>query len=99
MAEELGYQPITTFWTDFSIADVYGTEGIQDTYNRAFSEWKSDYKYLTELVMVLNHKIWEWYDHDKERAELYGKLYEETTDYAFANLQGEELRYFLDVTD
>lgn len=99
MAKEMGYEPITTFWTDFSIADVYGLDGIQDTYNRAFNEWKGNYKYLTELVMVLNHKIWEWYNHDNERAELYDKLWREADEYALENLKGVELQYFFDITD
>lgn len=56
--EMCGYKPITTFWDDFSIADNFGIDAVCDTYNRAFQEWKTDYKYLTELVMVLNWKIW-----------------------------------------
>ena len=48
----------STFWMDFSIADRFGLNAIQDTFNRAFGEWKSNYKMLTELVGVLNHKIW-----------------------------------------
>lgn len=99
MAEMIGYTPITTFWTDFSIADVFGVGGIQDTYDRAFENWKDDYKYLTELVMVLNHKIWEWYELDEGRAELYDKLWRKTADYAGKNLKGEELRYYYEVTD
>ena len=54
--EELtGYKPVTTFYQDFSIAEKYGIDGIKDTYQRAFEEWKDDYKFLTELVMVLNN--------------------------------------------
>lgn len=34
--EETGYKPFTTFWQDFSIADTYGLQAIQDTFNRAF---------------------------------------------------------------
>lgn len=45
----VGYKPITTFFTDFSIADNFGESAVIDTYNRAFEYWKSDYKYLTEL--------------------------------------------------
>ena len=53
--EELtGYQPITTFYMDFSIADKFGINAIKDTYQRAFTEWNHDYKYMTELAMVLN---------------------------------------------
>ena len=54
---ENGYELQTTFWNDFSIADRFGLSAIQDTFNRAFKEWKENYKYLTELVLVLNHKI------------------------------------------
>lgn len=57
-----GYKPITTFYTDFSIAEPFGESAIKDTYERAFKIWKSDYKYLTELVMVLNWKCWEHED-------------------------------------
>lgn len=57
-----GYKPITIFWEDFSIADHFGPSAIKDTFRRAFDEWKSDHKYLTELVMVLNWKIWQYYE-------------------------------------
>lgn len=36
--EELtGYVPITTFYTDFSIADKFGIGAIEDTYKRSFA--------------------------------------------------------------
>lgn len=41
-----GYEPITTFWQDFSIADKFGNKAIADTFRRAKSEWKDNYKYL-----------------------------------------------------
>lgn len=40
--EETGYKPFTTFWQDFSIADRYGLQAIQDTFNRAFDAWKDN---------------------------------------------------------
>ena len=52
---ENGYELQTTFWEDFSIADRFGLSAIQDTFKRAFEEWKNNYKYLTELILVLNH--------------------------------------------
>lgn len=60
--KEVGYNLLTTFWEDFSIADKYGIVGVKDTYRRAFNEWKDDYKFFTELTLVLNHKIWQHYD-------------------------------------
>lgn len=69
--EEIGYDSVTTFWDDFSIADKYGIAGVKDTYKRAFSEWKDDYKFFTELTLVLNHKIWQHYDSNRELAALF----------------------------
>ena len=99
MAKELGYEPKTTFWNDFSIADVYGIDAIKDTFKRAFGEWKTDYIYLTELVMVLNHKAWQHYERDNSLAELYDELWREADVYAVENLRGDELIYFLVTTD
>lgn len=98
--EELtGYKPITTFYTDFSTADKFGVNAIMDTYKRAFEEWKTNYKYLTELVMVLNWKIAEHYESNMEYAELYNRLWGEADDYACEHLKGEELDYFYKTTD
>ena len=59
---ETGYKPRTTFWQDFSIADAFGGDAVTDTFHRAFNEWKDNCVYITELVMVLNHKIAQWYE-------------------------------------
>lgn len=102
--EMTGYKPKTTFYTDFSIADNFGIDAIKDTYKRAFNEWKSDYEYLTELVMCLNWKIAEHYKEDgteeeNKLAKLYSDLWEKTDAYAIENLKGEELKYFYNTTD
>lgn len=90
----------TTFWMDFTIADHFGTSAIQDTFNRAFKEWKSNYKYLTELVGVLNHKLWQHYDAgNTEVAQLYDKLWKEADAYGCDNLKDDELKFFLYVLD
>lgn len=56
--QENGYKFKTTFWNDFTIADKYGLEAVQDTFNRAFAEWRNNVIYLTEFVLVLNWKIY-----------------------------------------
>jgi len=89
----------TTFWMDFSIADRFGIPAIKDTFSRAFREWKTNYKYLTELVMVLNHKAWAWSEKSETVSKLYCDLYEKANDYAYANLKGEELSFYFHVTD
>ena len=62
-----------TFWMDFSIADRFGVKAVKDTYHRAFKAWKHDYRYLTDLVIVLNHKIWQHYDDGKGESG-FGKV-------------------------
>ena len=94
-----GYETITTFWEDFSIADKFGINAVKDTFNRAFNEWKGNYKYLTELVLVLNHKIWQHYEKNEALARVYNDLWEKADLYACNNLKGEELSYFYRILD
>ena len=94
-----GYETMTTFWEDFSIADHFGIKAVKDTYNRAFKEWKDNYKYLTELVMVLNWKIWQHYETNEPLARVYNELWQQADNYACENLKGEEAEYFFRVTD
>ena len=98
--EPYSYKMKTTFWSDFSIADAFGTNAIQDTFDRAFEEWKTDYVYLTELVIVTNWKLWEHYRKGNDKyARLYDKLWRICDNYAIENLKDEELSYFLECTD
>ena len=90
----------TTFRMDFSIADHFGAKAVRDTFNRAFNEWKSDYRYLTDLVLTLNGKIWEHYEAGRKAyAELYNELWEKADNYAYENLKGEEKAYFCEMVD
>ena len=93
------YETKTTFWEDFTIADHFGLAAIRDTFNRAFDEWKSNYIYLTELVMVLNHKIWQHYQTNEKVAKLYDTLWRKADAYACEHLTGAELDYFYETTD
>ena len=95
-----GYVMTTTFWEDFSIADRFGADAIKDTYKRAFHEWKDNYIYLTELVIVLNHKLWQHYRQGNDAyAELYDALWKYADAYACEHLKGDELRHFYNITD
>ena len=101
MTLENGYQMETTFPMDFTIADKYGLNAVRDTFNRAFNEWKNNHVFLTELVITLNLKIWEWWNKngDCPMARLYNELWEKADAYACDNLKGEELKFFYRVTD
>lgn len=94
-----GYVMTTTFWDDFSIADRFGVPAIKDTFKRAFNEWKGNHIYLTELVIVLNHKIWQHYEMKPDYAKLYNDLWEKADHYACTHLKGEELTFFYEITD
>lgn len=96
-----GYEMTTTFWEDFCIADCFGTAGIQGTFDNAFKHWKSDHVFLTELVIVLNLKIWYWYKKcgDCEFSRLYDKLWKQADAYALDHLKGKELDFFIQTTD
>ena len=98
--ENMGYEAQTTFWSDFSIADRFGAAAVRDTFERAMKEWKCNHIYLTELVIVLNHKIWFWHSkHNDTFAKLYDELWREADSYACENLKGEELSYYFDTLD
>lgn len=99
LKEMSGYETITTFFMDFSIADVFGEEGIRDTYNRSIKHWKHDYKFITELYLVLNHKIWQWYKKNNDLAKLYDELWRDCGSYCDDNFSKDELEYFYKITD
>lgn len=92
-------RPSTTFFADFSVADCYGLNAIRDTYRRAFGGWKSNVEMFTELVAVLNHKIWEWYETNDEYGRLYDRLWKEADAYALSHFKKDDLRHFIMVLD
>lgn len=117
---ETGYKPITTFWQDFSIADAaprFGEDAIgaiRATWKAAVTVFRNDYKYMTELVMVLNHKI--WYHHDAairaksegllnrrdfhmRLAQEYDAAWRATDEWCVNNFKDEAAKYYFETTD
>lgn len=94
-----GYTQVTTFFEDFSIADNFGVSAIKDTFKNAMASWKTNHIYLTELVMVLNWKSWQWAEKNDKLCQLYVDLYHKADDYAISHLKGDELAYFFRTTD
>ena len=105
--EMTGYQPQTTLWEDMEIADMFGLDAIQDTYNRVFNEWHNDYKVITEFCMVLNHRCWLHYglydkfknDKNKHMSMLYSNLYYKLDEWCLDHLKNAELEYYIKTTD
>lgn len=94
-----GYEMKTTFWEDFTIADAFGVSAIEDTYKRAFNGWKHDYVYITELSLVLNWKMFQWYEKDDSKYQIYYNLYTKLDAWCMDNLRNSELIYYIDTTD
>ena len=97
-----GYETISTFYADLSIADVYGIDAIKDTIKRVKEQWFNDYKMFTEFVLALNHKSWEWNARtevagSEEIKKLYIKQYYYFDEYCLDNYKGEALDYYLSV--
>ena len=99
MVNMTGYESKTTFWDDFCIAERFGHKAIKDTFNRAFDEWKSNIEYITELVMILNWRMWRLADFDEDTAKLYEDLWKIADGWCMDNLKGDDLNYFLSITD
>lgn len=99
MVLENGYEMKTTFYEDFTIADAFGSSAVNETYKNAYLSWKHDHIYMTELSMVLNWKVFEFYNKDDMLYDTYRYLYETLDAWCMNNLEGEELAYYIKTTD
>ncbi len=98
----MDYEYQTTFWADFSIAESFGQTAIEDTAKRAFEEWKDNIVYLTELVMILNHKCWYYANDNVELSILYEDLYYKYDELAYNYLKDHDrdgLTYYFKTLD
>ena len=96
---ENGYELQTTFWMDFTIADAFGSDAIFDTFTRAFSDWKNNTIYATELAMVMSWKSCDWYDKNKEISQQYAKYYHQVDEWCMSHFKDEDLMYYIKTTD
>ena len=95
MCNMTGYQPFTNTWESFTISEEFGAAAIEALYMQLFEKYKTDYKKLTELVMMLNWKSWEHNSLEKyEISELYADLFYKARDYGYDHLKDDELSYF-----
>lgn len=90
---------LTTFWADLTIAEVYGEEAVRETFERVTRDWGQNYKYYTEFVLCLNHKIWRYYEKNETLARVYDTLWRKGDDYARDHYTGEAMDYYWQVTD
>ena len=97
------YEYQTTFMQDFAAIDDLGESEIKNLAEKLFQEWKDDIVHLTELVMVINHKSWYWYNVNDELCNIYTELYYDYNEKAINYLENkgneDDLRYFFRTLD
>lgn len=89
----------SSFWEEFSIAEDHGGDAVREHYDLVFPQWKGNLKYLTELVLVLNIKLFIWFKVDDDLGKLYEELWMKTDQYALNTLSGDDLHYYLHTLD
>ena len=95
--EETGYKPLTTCYMDLSIAEPFGIKAIMNTFKDLLRNFNGNYKYLTELTMALNWKIWEHYGNNL--AKVYDIMWKQMDAYCLDHFKGEALSYYIRTTD
>jgi hypothetical protein len=114
------WKPSYTFYSDFAIAEfcqVWMREknAVKKTYNQVVKSWGDNYKALTEIVMVLNHKSWAFAKPNRVDAkylnvgdawadyfvELYSELYQKADALYRKKFAKNEtaMSYYNEVTD
>ena len=99
---ECGHERKTTFFSDLSIAEWCGADGVKRTYNSVIKEWMQNLVYITEFIACLGVKATQWSScGNPAMCKLYSRLYERGV-RAFYNhyANDEEAKdYFFQMTD
>ncbi len=99
------YKHCTTFMQDFVIADAFikrEPNAIDDTARRGWEFAKGDIVYATEMVVVLNKRLWMWHERgNQELAYKYHLLWQEYQAKLFETFENDDeaMRYYTTVVD
>ena len=97
-----------TFASDFAIADWYGADSVNETYERIKKEWLGNYKAFTEVAIALNMLSWahnslkkQGVDGRDEFISLYSSLSYKSCDDFHGKYENnrEACDYFFEMTD
>ena len=99
----MDYEYKTNFMYDFAAIDEKGEVAIRALAQKLFDTYKDNIVYLTELIMVINHRSWYWYNIDDELCDIYTRLYydfdEKAINYLEEQGNEENLSYFFRTLD
>ena len=94
------YNIVSTFASDFAIADAFGADAVEDTYERSMASFNEDVFMLTEMSLVLNWAIWRYWElHEQELSIMYDKLWKKLDNYIMSHFTGDELEFYIKTTD
>lgn len=105
------YNIVSTFASDFAIADAFGADAVEDTYERSMASFSEDVFMLTEMSLVLNWAIWRYFgicqnnkhacdcERERELSIMYDKLWKKLDNYMMSHFTGDDLQFYLSVTD
>lgn len=97
--ESVGKTRKTTFFSDLSIAEVYGSAEVKDTYRRVMEGWKDSLDYMCEWVIALNQKIWQHYKDNPGLAQVYDELWRKADQHCMKSFKGKDLTAYLNYVD
>lgn len=89
----------TTFYGDFVVAQHYSEKdsslyALEDTFKRAFGEWKNSIKYMVELCLVMNHLCWNTFSEGKmEISGWYSDRYYQIKSWIFGEDESGSQRF------
>jgi len=98
---DCGHERKTTFFSDLSIGEWYGLEGVRDTYKRVMSEWLNNVEYITEFIACLGIKASQWAQRNPELCDLYSHLFKIARGKFYERYANDEYAkdYFFQMTD
>lgn len=97
--ETVGKERKTTFFADLSIAEWFGTNAVDDTYNRVMKSWGDDLEFMCEWVIALNQKIWQHHESNPELGRSYDELWRKADEYCMNHFKGDDLTAYLKYVD
>ena len=89
--QSVGKKRKTTFFSDLSIAECYGTKAVKSTYRDVMSSWGDNLEFMCEWVICLNQKIWQHYNNNEPLARVYNELWQKADEYCRTHFKGTEL--------